>query len=278
MLYWYLREMKRNLLLFIVCVCVVAMPAVAAVSIKKAAPVATKQASAMDGASSLIGTVLTLASGVKDLNKQVNELEAECQPSSAEINFVNDIIKEWAKTGAASKEDVQRMLHRKPCDVSSGIGGYQTSVEIAAMMGESDVCYDSFRGTGNDGMVWEGFPRVGLASYCDDGSRSCGKKQKTASDIYEIFNLVDFTEADYTKSEASVAGKLIAKMEKCSSVKLSQRKKMLWGNFLTESVGNMGQKTNTASIMDAVSGVVGGGAGMGGLQSIGSFISSSMDK
>lgn len=270
--------MRRNLLLFVACVCMVAMPAMAAVSIKKAAPVATKQASAMDGAGSLVGTVLTLASGVKDLNKQVNELTAECQPNSAEINFVNETVKEWAKTGAASATDVQRMLQRKPCDVSSGVGGYQTSVEIAAMMDTGDICYDSFRGTGNDGMVWAGFPRVGLASYCEDGSRSCGKKQKSASDIYEIFNLVDFTEADYTKSEATMAGKLIAKIEKCSGAKLSQRKKMLWGNFLTESIGNLGQKTNTASIMDTVSGVVGGGAGLGGLQSIGSFITSSMDR
>ena len=68
--------MRRNLLLFVACVCMVAMPAMAAVSIKKAAPVATKQASAMDGAGSLVGTVLTLASGVKALNQQVNELTA----------------------------------------------------------------------------------------------------------------------------------------------------------------------------------------------------------
>lgn len=270
--------MKKNLLLFIGVICLVAMPAMAAVSIKKAAPVATKQASAVDNASSLVGTVLTLASGVKALNQQVNALTAECQPTSAEITFVNETVKEWAKTGAASKDDVQRMLRRKPCDVSSGIGGYQTAVEIAVMMDGTDICYDSFKGTGNDGMVWAGFPRVGTATYCDDGSRSCGKKQKSVSDIYEIFNLVDFTEADYTKSEATMAGKLIAKIEKCSGAKLSQKKRALWGNFLTESIGNLGQKTNTASIMDTVSGVVGGGAGLGGLQSIGNFISSSMDR
>ncbi len=270
--------MKRIQLLFVGLFGLVAMPAMSAVSIKKAAPVATQQASAMDSAGSLVGTVLTLASGVKALNQQVDALTAECQPTSAEISFVNDAVKEWAKTGAASAEDVQRMLRRKPCAVSSGVGGYQASVEIAAMMGDGDICYDSFQGTGNDGMVWEGFPRVGMATYCDDGSRSCGKKQKSASDIYDIFNLVDFSEADYTRAEATMAGKLIAKIEKCSGAKLSQQKRALWGNFLLESVGNLGQKTNTASIMDTVSGVVGGGAGLGGLQSLGSFITSSMDK
>ena len=127
-------------------------------------------------------------------------------------------------------------------------------------------------------MVWENFPRVGTATYCDDGSRSCGKNQKSASDIYEIFSLIDFTEGDYTKKEAETAGKILAKTEKCSSVRLSQAKKELWGNFLQESIGNMGQKTSTASIMESVSGVVGAGGAMGGLSSVGSFITNTMNK
>ena len=271
--------MNKALRFFIGCICVVAMPATAAVSIKKAAPVATQQASKLDGAGSLVGTALTLVSGVKALNQKVNALSAECQPTSAEISFVNETVKEWAKTGAASAEDVQRILKRKPCDVSSGIGGYQTAVEIAVMMGDDyEICYDSFKGNGNEGMVWQDFPRVGTATYCDDGSSSCGKNQKKMSDIYEIFNLVDFTEADYTKQEATTAGKLIAKIEKCSTAKLNQAKKALWGSFLTESIGNLGQKTSTASIMDAVSGVVGGNGAMGGLSSIGSFITNTMNK
>ena len=271
--------MNKALRFFIGCICVVAMPATAAVSIKKAAPVATQQASKLDSAGSLVGTALTLVSGVKALNQKVNALSAECQPTSAEISFVNETVKEWAKTGAASAEDVQRILKRKPCEVSSGIGGYQTAVEIAVMMGdEYEICYDSFKGDGNEGMVWQDFPRVGTATYCDDGSRSCGKNQKTMSDIYEIFNLVDFTEADYTKQEATTAGKLIAKIEKCSTAKLNQAKKALWGSFLTESIGNLGQKASTASIMDTVSGVVGGNGAMGGLSSIGSFITNTMNK
>lgn len=257
-----------------------AMPAMSAVAIKKAASVSTQQATKMDGASSLVGTVLTLASGVKALSQKVNEMDAECQPTSEEITFVNEIIKEWAKTGAASAEDVQRSLRRRPCDVSSGIGGYQAAVEVSVLMGDdTELCFDSFRGTGNEGMVWYNFPRVGTATYCDDGSRSCGKKLKHTSDIYEIFNLVDFTDADYTKKEAQVAGKIIAKTEKCSGAKLSQAKKALWGDFLTESIGNMGKKTNTASIMDTVSGVVGSGGGLtGGLQSIGGFITNTMNR
>ncbi len=265
---------------FVALFALTAMPAMAAVAIKKAASVSTQQATKMDSASGLVGTVLTLASGVKALNQKVNEMDAECQPTSAEVTFVNEIVKEWAKTGAASAEDVQRSLRRRPCSVSSGIGGYQEAVERAVLMGnETDICFDSFRGMGNDGMVWQDFPRVGTASYCDDGSRSCGKRMKYTSDMYEIFNLVDFTEADYTVQEAQTAGKIIAKIEKCSGAKLSQAKRALWGEFLTDSIGNMGKKTSTASIMETVSGVVGSGGGLtGGLQSIGGFISNTMNK
>lgn len=272
--------MNKTLRFFMGCMCMVAMPAMAAVSIKKAAPVATQESSKLDGAGSLVSTALNLVTGVKGLNAQVDALTTECQPTSAEITFVNETIKEWAKTGAASAEDVQRSLKRKQCQDSSGVGGYQHAVEIAVMMDDgSEICYDSFKGEGNEGMVWENFPRVGTATYCDDGSSSCGKNQKSVSDIYEIFNLIDFTEADYTKQEATTAGKLMAKIEKCSSARLSQTKKELWGNFLTESIGNMGQKTGTASIMDTVSGVVSGGGGaMGGLSTIGSFITNTMNK
>lgn len=45
----------------------------------------------MDSASGLVGTVLTLASGVKAPNQKVNEMDAECQPTSAEVTFVNEI-------------------------------------------------------------------------------------------------------------------------------------------------------------------------------------------
>ena len=85
--------MNKALRFFIGCICVVAMPAMAAVSIKKAAPVATQQASKLDGAGSLVGTALTLVSGVKALNQKVNALSAECQPTSAEISFVNETVK-----------------------------------------------------------------------------------------------------------------------------------------------------------------------------------------
>ena len=124
-------------------------------------------------------------------------------------------------------------------------------------------------------MVWYLFPKATVATYCADMATTCSEKNKrTVSDIYEIFNLVDFSEADYTKAEATRAGRIIAKIEKCSSAKLSARKRALWGDFLMETIGNVGQPTNTGAIMQSVGGIVGGG----GLSSIGAIASQFLDK
>lgn len=272
--------MNKTLRFLAICLCLVAMPAVAAVSIKKAAPVATQQSSKMDSAGSLVGTALNLVATVKDLTAKIDALTAECEPTSSEISFVNDMIKEWAKTGVATSEEVANKLNRRRCDDSDGVGGYQASVKNAiATDGGVDICFDSFKGAGNLGMVWEDFPRVGTATYCEDKTETCGKKAKKTSDIYEIFALIDFSEEDYTPQELTSASKLIAKAEKCGGSKIDQVKKNLWGTFVKDSVGNMGQKTSTASIMDTVTGVIGNGGGaMGGLSSIGSFITNTMNK
>ena len=66
-----------------------------------------------------------------------------------------------------------------------------------------------------------------------------------------------------------MAGVLISKIENCSYAKLNAKKKALWGEFLVDTVGNLGQKTNTATIMQTVGSVANSG-GMGALQSLGS--------
>jgi len=247
----------------------VGLPAQGAVAIKKAAPVATKSAgeSASSTAASIVPAVLSLVSGVQQLTQKQKELTAECIPSSQEIAFVDNTMKEWAKTGTKTAEEVRKELKREPCALADG--GYRSAVELAAGTDLSDsICYDYFGGEANKGMIWEGYPKVGNATYCADGSSSCSaKNKKHASDIYEIFNLIDFTQADYTKAELTMATKLIAKIENCSSAKLSARKRKEWGNFLIETMGNIGQSTNTGAIMQSVSNITSGG----GLSSLGSI-------
>lgn len=267
--------MKKALVVFITIIpCMVANVAMGAVTVKKAAPVATQAASSSSTTASLVPTVLNLVTNVQQLNAQQKELTTECMPSSAEITFVDNTIKEWAKTGAASAEDVQKQLKRRPC--AGGIG-YATSVQDAVITGIDDICYDNFA-SGSEGTVWYGFPKVGKVTYCDDGSDTC-KNKKTKSDIYEIFNLVDFSYEDYTVSEATMAAKILSKVDNCSDEKLSQRKREMWGQFLTTTIGGVGQKTNTSAIMDTVGNITKSGTNLtGGLSSLGAMATQFMSK
>lgn len=261
--------MRKFLLIFSV-LSLVVPHAASAVTIKKAAPVATKKVEAKDAGASLVPTVIGLVSGVMQMNQQQKALTEECLPSTQEIQWVNTIVKEWAKTGAASAEDIETKLGRKAC---KGNESYDSTSRMAAGTDDTEsICFDAYTGTANEGMVWAGFPEAKLITYCNDGSESCSDKEKVkVSNVYDIFNMVDFTQSDYTASELTMASKLMAKIENCSSAKLDARKKALWGEFLTTTIGSMGQKTNTASIMDVVGSVANvNKSNMGGaLQSLG---------
>lgn len=267
--------MKKTILFFagLMC-CAPMMSAHAAVAVKKAAPVATQESAGTAGAASLIPTVLGLVSGVQALNAQQKALTAECIPTTAELNFVNTTMQEWAKTGAATADDVQRTLRRKRCQSASG--GYQSAVRIAAATDGAEICYDWFGD--NAEMVWYQFPKASKATYCPDGSISTTcKDAKTVSDIYEIFNLIDFGTDDYTAAEATMAAKLLNKIESCSNAKLSAKKKAMWGEFLIDTVGNLGQGTNTGAIMQQVQSMSGMG-GLGAISSLGGIVGQTFDK
>ncbi len=271
--------MKRNLLFLVAGLALVGNVAQGAITIKKAAPVAAKQTSALEAGQTLVPTVLGLVSGIQQLNKQQKELTAECSPTGQELDFVNKIVKEWAKTGAATADEVENRLGMRRCSTGP-TGGYQTSVRVAAGTDESSiVCFDYFGGPGNEDMVWEYFPMAVKAYYCTDGALTgCSdKERREVSNIYDVFNLVDFAQADYTPTEATMAAKLISKIEKCSYSKLNAKKKAMWGDFLIDTISGVGEKTNTGAIMQTVSGVANTG-GMGALQSLGGLASQFMDR
>lgn len=268
--------MKKALIAFVaITSCMTMQVAMGAITVKKAAPVATQSASSSSTTASLVPTVLSLVSDVQSLNAKQKELTTECVPSNTEITFVNNAVKEWAKTGAMSAEEVKKQLKRPSCENASS---YEVSVKLAAGSGVDNICYNTFSDYSDVGTVWAGYPKVGIAKYCDDGTDNC-KNKKTKSDIYEIFNLVDFSEADYTKQEATMAAKLIAKIENCSDAKLSQRKRAMWGEFLTTTIGSVGQKTNTATIMNTVGSITKSGTNVSsGLSSLGSVATQFLNK
>jgi len=270
--------MKKNLVIFVVLsLCATVNAVTAAVTIKKAAPVATQESSTSSVTTSLVPSVLSLVSDVQNLNAQQRTLDAECTPSSAEIEFVNNTIKEWAKTGAATASEVERRLNKQRC---AGGVGYEASVRYSAGTDMKNICYDNFAGESDEMMVWYHFPKASKATYCPDGSPTCSdKERKTISNVYEIFDLVDFTYEDYNKQEATMAAKLIDRADRCSDVRVNQKKKQMWGEFLVNTMGNVGQKTSTSTIMQTVGNITQNGASLnGGLSSLGAIATQFMDK
>ena len=270
--------MRKFIGIFLVAVGVLPIMSVqAAVQVKKAAPVATSEASGNSGGASLVPNVLGLVAGVIDMNKKQNELSEACIPSSTEIKFVEDTIKEWAKTGRAYYDSSGRILgDRIPCETADGFRNETYRWSTAG----TQKCYNYFDGVGNADMVWQYFPKPGIGTYCKNGmpSGSCsGKDLVTVSDVYDIFNLIDFVPEDYRKNEATIAGNLLTKAESCSNARLSAKKKALWGEFLMSTVGNVGTKTNTGSIMEQV-GSISTGGGAGALQSLGGIATQFMNK
>jgi hypothetical protein len=213
------------------------------------------------------------------INKQQKELSRECIPSSTEMAFVDNAMKEWAKTGQMTKEQAKDKLGREPCGgafddpfAATTRGTYFDCYSTDVLYGDTpgiDPKYNIFAGPGNDGMVWAGFPKSGLGYYCKDGmGMTCSARDRiNVTDVNDIFNMIDFGPADSLPAEATRAANRLVKVESCSSSKLSMRKRAMWGEFLKGTVENLGQPVNTGSIMDVVTNITSSG-GAGVLQSL----------
>ena len=261
--------MKKIFAVFVICVCAVTYVSQAAVNIKKAAPVATKKASATETATSLVPTVVGLVGSVQNLQAQQKQLTADCAVSSSEISMVNDLVKEWAKLGETTPEDARKGLGDRDCT-----DGYQTHLELDD---EKDSCYEVFKTDADNKTVWKGFPKVSSGKKCKDGNKNC----TVVSNIWEIFEKIPFDNADYTQAEAAKIGKLKEKAERCSDSKIKAAKAELYGGFLTQTLSSVGQSTGaagTSSVLNAVTSMGGSGDLKSMLPSLGSMATQVMDK
>ena len=259
--------MKRLFSIFIICACIAPCLALGAVSVKKAAPVATKQADKMESATSLLPSVIGLVGSVRQLNAQQQQLTAECAPTSDEIETVNDLVKEWAKIGDASASSFTGVT-------DCGKSGFQTYKNFMEQAEGNEVCYSFFNG----GYVWDGFPKAEKAEICpDDNKKNC----KTVSNVYEVFGKITFSDKDYTKREAEKVAKLKDKYAKCAPAQVNAAKRELYGNFLTGTLSGIGQTTGaaeTGSVINAVTSM-GGGSNIGSmLPSLGQMATQVLDR
>lgn len=251
---------------------------------KKADSVAKRDASTSTTnlGASLLPTAVNLATNVIALNQQQKALAAECEPTSREVTFVNNMVKEWAIAGAVNPLSGGRAGLRA-CDYEGSGETYESSVSGAGVginIDTSTVCYDTFSVTDARGAVWAGFPKAAVVKYCSEGGSvsMCGKnKIKTMTNMWTIFDMIDFDNNDYTRTEASQAVALLQKASNCSGNKLAAKRLETFGGFVTNTISNLGQPTNTGNVMQAVQGVI-GQTGIGGIGSLATVASQFLDK
>ena len=245
--------------------------------VKKAAPVATKQVDKMETATSLLPTVIGLVSNVKALSAQQQQLTADCAPTASEIETVNNLVKEWAKTGSVTISVAESGLGETcgPERKENNSGYYANKMEIAD---KKQSCYENFSAEEDEGTIWYLFPKASKAEICDTVSK---KNCKNISNIYDVFAKIPFSEEDYTEAEAKKISKFIEKMNRCAEGKLSAARRELYGNFLTQTLGSVGQSTGaagTASVLEAVSSMGGSGDIKSMLPSLGQMAGQVLDK
>lgn len=254
--------MKKIAAFFIMFACMVPCTSWSAVNvknsgIKKAAPVATKQEEKFESATSLLPTVIGLVGQVRNLNEQQQQLSADCAPTSSEIQLVNDLVKEWAKTGSVTASGA-RGSGIEPCnrigftntDRNEGGSMYEDFIRDAD---RNETCIETFSTDSAKGTIWFGFPKASSGKKCDvNNIKNC----TTVSNVYDIFSLIKFTDEDYTVSEAAKIAQFKAKAERCAPAKINAAKRELYGNFVTQALGNVGQASGasgTESVLKAVS-------------------------
>jgi hypothetical protein len=253
---------KAALIIPIFALCCAGMPAQAAMTIKKAESVAPAAKSAEDTltGNSLVPTALSLITGVMALNQQMKDLTGDCIPTDAEVNFVSNIMKEYAKVGATDQKSITAGLKREPCDGES----FKDRMQSAAMTSGIQPCFATFNQDSDKGMIWQDYPRASKASICKkNGGFNClSKDEQIVSDVYDVFALVGFGPADYLPSEATLAAKMMEKIERCSNVKLAAKKRELWGNFMFSAAGGLGKTgAGLADTMSAVNQIMAAGGG-----------------
>lgn len=244
--------MKRKLLLFAGIICATQIVPADAITITKAPTVATKKNDIAKTGNSLLPTVINMVTSVQDISKKTKELSANCIPSSQELEFANKIFKEWIKTGAATQKQVTSKLK-----VCSDGDTYEETVRFAiASEDDTYICFDKYNGSTDKNTIWENYPIAKNVTYCPDdpiGNTCSSKEKKTVSNIYDILDKVNFSKDDWIDdSEATTAQKLEEKFKNCAPSAMTAKRNAMWGEFIISSIGSLGTKTNTGSIMQIV--------------------------
>lgn len=270
--------MKKYIAFFVsTVVCMVGFYAMAAdFQVKKAAPVQKQEKSGLESitSNSLVPGVVNLITGVTALTKQQKELSAECAPLGTELEWVNKMVREYAKIGEKNADEMFDAISQDRCDGET----YSESLSVNKGTGMKP-CADYNK---DENTIWSEYPEASSGKYCADGSlemRLCpSSKVKTDSNIYAVFGAINFSEEDYTEDEAAMYHKMLEKTEKCAPERLSQRSREAYTEFLKTTITGVGSGTNTANIFDAIGTLTQSGGGLSGLGTLAPTVTQFFDK
>ena len=270
-------EMRKFFAFFIIGIlCVTGDAGAANVTVKKASSVKKQETSGLETitSGSLLPGVIGLVSNVASLKKQTEELKAECVPSGTESAWVDNIVKEYAKTGAKTAE--QMLGGAKACSSDSG---WDIEVQEARASGQ-EPCMPVFNDADDADAIWSGYPRVKTAKYCPDlGDTTCAdSKKKNESNIYKIFGALDWTQEDYLVGEGDMFIKMMEKTDKCAPEKITARNREAYANFVKQTISGAGQSQNTGAIYEAIGNLTGSGGGLSGVGSLAPTVIQLLDK
>ncbi len=252
-----MRKINTFFLVILVCgLCSGAFAAITNFTPKKASSVAVnKEATTKTSiGNSLLPMAMNLMATVSEFKNTQQQLTAECEPSSSEINFVNEMIKEWAIAGGQNPFETGRM------NKCTGVDSYESTVRnnVSSLDDASLICYDSFPTTSNSSAIWDGYPKAAVVEYCTTGDSlsSCNSNnRKKITNLWTLFDMVeaDFSrDSDYTKSESKQRSSLKEKADKCSPKKIAAKRMETMSGLVKNTINSVGQPTNSVSAMEAV--------------------------
>lgn len=235
-------------------------------TIKKASSVQEKQQDKMDAVTgtNLAGMAIGLFAGIQALKNEEKAMSQSCAPSIADRDYVNKMMREYAKTGQKTSKE---MLAALGAQASDGWCSYKEYVRT----GQGEKCFDLMVGSDDDGRIWYGYPSATEGfQECPPDKPNC-KDKKYYSNVYEIYAVMNWTDADLLPDELSTHSKLMAKAEECAPEVIARKNRERAGNLITGTLGSIGQKQNTAGTMEAVGGLMQGMGtnGLGGLGTVG---------
>lgn len=223
---------------------------------KKAAPVAVnKEATTKNSfGASFLPNVLNVASSVISMKEQQDKLTAECEPSSSDLSFVNNMIKEWAISGGVNPFDSSGITQ------CSSVDSYENSVR--ANNGGSDaanmICYDWF--TDDKSAIWYGYPKASIANYCSTGdsmSDCAPANKKKATNLWTLYSMIPFDQDDFDEKEGKGYASLAEKADKCTPKKVAAARMSAMGGFVSTAINNVGAPVGTENVMQNVQSLMG---------------------